>query len=493
MPTLKHLKINSFGENLVYLNRYCTAYQIEILKDLTKVEVAGEGRSVFGLLQIIDDEALINPDELGLNTEAFNKLGLEEGSGVSLALCAPVPSLNSIRRKMAGNVLAKAEYNAILADIESGKYSNMDIVSFLVASGSFMTAPEVHHLTEALIGSNTISWDEENLVVDHHCLGGIPGNKTDIIIAAIVAAYGMAIPKVTSRSLTAAAGVADVMNVLATVDIDEQKLKKAVRECRGAIACYDGLDIANVNKTLSAIERQIGIVQQEHVVSSILAIKAATGVTNLLVDIPVGPQARVKTADEAMKMRKLLEYAGDKMGLDVDVVITDGSEPIGYGIGPVLEARDIMKILRNKDDAPQDLLGKSIFLAGRVLEFDPNLRGGQGAAVAKELLVSGKALEALNRIIQVQGKSPNPQLGNLTRDVIADQSGIVESIDNMKINKLAILAGANRYPGAGLDLVAKTGDTVRLGDVLYSVYSCNPNDFAFANAFIEADTGYVIK
>jgi thymidine phosphorylase len=138
-------------------------------------------------------------------------------------------------------------------------------------------------------------------------------------------------------------------------------------------------------------------------------------------------------------------------------------------------------------------LEKSLFLAGRILEFDPKLRGGQGYHVAKEILNSGRALEAINKIIYAQGKAPQAQLGHLTRDIVASKAGVVEAIDNYRINKLGILAGASRYPGAGLDLLKKVGDTVDAGETLYRIHSTNSSDFAFVNSAADGDSGYFIK
>lgn len=493
MLTLKNLPISSFNENLAYIHKDCIAYKVDDLSTLTKIEIHGGVKTVYAFLQVVDDARLVKPTELALNNEAFKQINLPEGANISITLSPPPPSLSSIKRKIAGNILSSGEYSAIINDIYARRYSNMDIASFLVASGSFMSAPEVLALTEAMVGDKTIHWDNENIVVDHHCLGGIPGNKTDLIIAPIVAAYGLPIPKTSARSLTSCAGVADTMSVLANVDFDEKKLKQLIGENRGAVVCYDGLSIAEANKIISSVERQIGITQQEHITASILAIKLAAGVTHLLVDIPVGPKSRIKSTNEAMRLRKLIEYVGDMLSIEIDAVITDGSEPIGNGVGAVLEARDVMKVLRNKDDAPQDLKEKSLFLAGRILEFDPKLRGGQGYLVAKEILTSGRALEVMNRIIHSQGKAPQPQLGHLTRDIVSNVSGTVEAIDNSRINKIGIWAGAGQYAGAGLDLFKKVGDHVEQGETLYRIHSCNSTDFAFANSVVDGYTGYEIS
>lgn len=493
MLTLKNLSISSFNENLAYIHKDCIAYKVDDLSTLTKIEIHGGVKTVYAFLQVVDDARLVKPTELALNNEAFKQINLPEGANISITLSPPPPSLSSIKRKIAGNILSSGEYSAIINDIYARRYSNMDIASFLVASGSFMSAPEVLALTEAMVGDKTIHWDNESIVVDHHCLGGIPGNKTDLIITSIVAAYGLPIPKTAARSLTSCAGVADTMSVLANVDYDEKKLKQLINENRGAIVCYDGLSIAEANKIISSVERQIGITQQEHITASILAIKLAAGVTHLLVDIPVGPKSRIKSTNEAMRLRKLIEYVGDMLSIEIDAVITDGSEPIGNGVGAVLEARDVMKVLRNKDDAPQDLKEKSLFLAGRILEFDPKLRGGQGYLVAKEILNSGRALEVMNRMIHAQGKAPQPQLGHLTRDIVSNVSGTVEAIDNSRINKIGIWAGAGQYAGAGLDLFKKVGDHVEQGETLYRIHSCNSTDFAFANSVVDGYTGYEIS
>lgn len=493
MLSLKYVAINSFNENVVYLHKDCDAYKVDDIKNITKIEVHGGAEPVGAFLEVVDDESIVHPNQLGVNKQAFEQLNLPEGANVTLSLANVPASVASIKRKISGNVLYDSEYKSIVKDIVARKYSNMDIASFLVATGSFMSVQEVLALTEALAGDESINWDNENIVVDHHCMGGVPGNKTDIIITAIVAAYGLPMPKTASHSLTSCAGVADTFSVLANVELDEKALKKIVSDNRGAITNYNNLPIVYANKMISSVQRSLGLVTQEHILASIIALKLATGVSHLLIDIPVSSTSNIKSTNEALRIRKMIEYIGDMLNLQVDAVITDGSEPIGNGVGAVLEARDVMKVLRNKENAPQDLMEKSLFLAGRIIEFDPKVRGGQGYHIAKEILTSGRALEALNRIIYAQGKAPQAQLGRLTREITAPKSGVVESINNARINRIGVLAGAQQNAGAGLDLMKKVGDEVNRGDVLYRVHSVNPNDFAFANSAIDGDNGYEIS
>ncbi len=484
MLVLKHIPVRSFNENIAYINKDCTIYKVDNIKSLTRIEIHGGTKPVFAFLQIVDNK-MVRPDELGLNTEAFAQMGLPEGSKITLTLTPPAPSLNAVKRKISGNVLSAKDYAAIVNDISENRYSNMDIASFLVAMNSFITPNEILDLTEALRGDKSIDWGSEDIVADYQCMDEIPGNKVDLIITAIVAAYGLPMPKIVSSSSLSGATILDTMKTLANVSIDTRSLKKQVLERRGAIVDAEKIEICEADRIISRVEQQNGLSTLERGVASLLANKLATGITHLLIDIPVGPRARIKNSAEAMHLRKIIEYVGDMLGLYVDVTITDGSEPIGAGVGAALEARDVLKVLKNREDAPDDLREKALFMAGRILEFDPKLRGGQGYLVAKELLKSGKAFDVFDMILKTQGKVESSQLGHLTRDVVAEKDGTVARINTAFISRIVILAGAGQYAGAGVDIFRKSGESVMAGDILYRIYSCNQNDFAFVTSMIE--------
>ncbi len=492
MLKLKYLPVKSFGENLAYIHKNCSLYKVDDINKVTKLEIHKGSKTIFAFLQIVEDDVLAL-DEIGLNEDAFKALNMSEGTEVHVSMAAPSLSAQSLRRKIAGEILTSSEYMDIIKDIASGRYSKMDIAAFLVACTSSMSATELVSFTEALVAQKVLHWDEKSMVVDQHCLGGVPANKTDLVILAIVSAYGLPIAKTCIRSLTSCAGVADTMGVLANVDYNTSKFQKLVRANNGAIVNYDVLEETKVNHLLHDVRSQLGINQNELVIASILAMMISSGVSHLVLDVPVGENARVHSTNEAIRIRKQVEYIGDMLGLSIDVVITDGSEPIGNGIGAVLEARDVMKILRNKEDAPIDLKEKSLFLAGRVLEFDPQLRGGQGYAVAKEILENGRALEAFQRIVNAQGVHEVPALGQYVREVVAPYDGIVSAVNNTIINKIGVYAGATQCLGSGVDLNKKIGDKVKAGDVLYTIYSCNVADFDVVSQLVEQDNGYLIE
>jgi thymidine phosphorylase len=181
------------------------------------------------------------------------------------------------------------------------------------------------------------------------------------------------------------------------------------------------------------------------------------------------------------------------LGIHLEVIITDGSEPIGNGIGPVLEARDVMQVLRNEPGAPADLRQKSLRLAGRLLEFDPDVRGGYGYSIARDILDSGRALQKMEAIIKAQGQQPAVfKPGPLQYEVCAEKSGVVTMIDNYLIAKLASLAGAPIDKGAGVDLLKKLGSQVKKGEPLYRVHAEYHSDFQFAQDLSNKNTGYKI-
>lgn len=493
MLTLKRLAIDTYGENVAFLSRACTAYRPEEFQALNKIEISLDGRSILATLNIVDDPHLLGPDEIGLSEPCFRRFAQPEGEPVTISQASPPGSIESIRAKVMGATLSASEINAIIADIVANRYSRMEIAAFLVASAQFMTTDEVLNLTRAMAATgNRLEWSDP-LVVDKHCVGGIPGNRTSMIVVPIVAAHGLTIPKTSSRAITSAAGTADTMEVLARVDLGSAEMRTLIEREKGCLVWGGHVNLSPADDILISVERPLGIDTREQMVASILSKKLAAGSTHLLVDIPVGPTAKLRSKEEAMRLRKLFEYVGDQIGLHLDVILTDGRQPIGRGIGPVLEARDVMQVLRNDAEAPADLREKSLLLAGRILDFDPALRGGHGQDRARELLESGRALEVMERLIDGQGRAgPPPPLGRFSREITAPEDGVVTAIDCFRIGRIARLAGAPIDKGAGIDLLCKCGAPVVRGAPLYRIHAGIAADFKFATDMAAADSGYQI-
>lgn len=494
MLHLKRIGIQTYGENVAFLSARCPLYAPETFSNLYRVEITAQGRRIMCTLNIVENGHILDGACLGLSTSAFQDLGLPEGTPVTLNLAAPPDSLDAVRRKIGGTALTAREIDSIITDITAHRYSKMEIAAFLVACAAFMTESEVLALTRAMASAGQrLRWDAP-MIVDKHCIGGIPGNRTSMIVVPIVAAHGLSIPKTSSRAITSPAGTADTMEVLANVDLPMERLDQIVREQRGCLTWGGTAKLAPVDDILISVERPLAIDSQAQMVASILSKKRACGSTHLLIDIPAGPRAKVRSMKEAMQLRKLFEFVGDRIGLVTEVVITDGRQPVGRGIGPVLECRDVMQVLKNDPDAPHDLREKSLQLAGRLLEFEADIRGGAGYEVARDILDSGRALEKMNQIIAAQGKQERHfSVGHLTRDIPASSSGTVVEIDNLILSRVARLAGAPMDKGAGVMLLKKLGDTVQAGDPLYRIHAEFPADFDFAVRLASQHSGYRIS
>ncbi|HSG88052.1 MAG TPA: thymidine phosphorylase family protein [Pseudomonadales bacterium] len=491
---LRRVGIDTYRENVAYLHRECAIYRAEGFQALTKVEVSADGRRILAVLNVVDDAALVGVDELGLSEEALVSLGVAAGQPVRVRHAEAPASMESVRRKIDGERLTSDEYMAIAQDIAERRYAKMEIAAFLVASGQTgLDRDEVMYLTRAMVAQGEqLRWSG-GLVADKHCIGGIPGNRTSMLVVPIVAAHGMLIPKTSSRAITSPSGTADTMEVLAQVDLLPRQIHEVASSARGALAWGGRANLAPVDDILISVERPLAIDYPGQMVASILSKKIAAGATHLIIDIPVGPTAKMRRMRDALALRKLFEYVADRLGLFVQVVITDGRQPIGRGIGPVLEARDVMQVLQNDPAAPSDLRQKGLQLAGRVIEFDPDVRGGDGFDIARDILDSGRALTKMQEIIEAQGRQTEHfETGPLTLDVRADRSGTVVAIDNEQMAHIARLAGAPMDKGAGVDLMNKLGDVVVEGDVLYRVHAKFPADFGFAQALVARDTGFRI-
>jgi thymidine phosphorylase len=491
---IRRVHLDTGRENVVVISRKSKALRAEIFRGFSRVELKLGIKVLLATLLITDDDALVAPDEIGLSEPAFHRFGEPTDTPVTVTPAVPPESLEAVRAKIRGRTLSQTEIATIVTDLARYRYSDMEIAAFLIGSASFITSDELLALTGAMAQAGTqLAWPDP-IVVDKHCIGGIPGNRTSMIIVPIVAAHGLPIPKTSSRAITSPAGTADTMEVLARVNVGVEEMKAVVSACNGCVIWGGHVNLSPADDVLISVERPLSLDTREQMVASIMSKKIAAGSTHLLIDIPVGPTAKVTNATEAMRLRKLFEFVGDRFNRAVEVITTDGRQPIGNGIGPVLEANDVMAVLGNAPDAPRDLREKSLRLAAHLLEQDPRLRGGTGYARARELLDSGAALKQMQKIIDAQGPSTcSTGLGHLSFDVKAAHDGTVSAIDCLRLNRLARSAGAPLDKGAGIRLFKKIGDRVEQGEPLYRVYTFDQPEHDFVTTATAAENGYTVN
>ncbi len=407
---------------------------------------------------------------------------------------APAQS-RALQHKIAGKRLTEPEFRQALGAIADQQVTGAELEAFLIACTESLDDDELVAVARLRCERMPrIDWGRP-IVVDKHSMGGIPGSRVTMIVIPIIAAHGLLIPKTSSRAITSAAGTADAMEVLARVDLTPDELRRVVHETNACIAWNGKLNHSALDDAMNAITRPLALDTRRWSVASILSKKYSAGATHVVIDIPFSPTGKVKSRAQGEELARLFEMVGERLGLVVRAFATEGTAPIGRGIGPALEARDVLMVLDHSPDAPQDLLDKSLFFASQILALAGAVDSVEaGRARALDLLASGAARRALERIVHAQGAQPQPDLAGLvTRDVISTGAGIVQRIDGYVISGIARGAGAPADGWAGVDLLQTVGARVKAGDALYRIQSRSAQSLERAAAMALDFNGYTLS
>ena len=344
-----------------------------------------------------------------------------------------------------------------------------------------MSTEETILLTKAMVKHGEVLKLKKYPVIDKHSIGGIPGNRTTLIVVPIIAAAGYYIPKTSSRSITSPAGTADTMEVLANVTFPIKKMKEIVLKNHGCIVWGGSLNLAPADDKIIAVERPLEIDAESQLLASIMAKKHSVSSTHILIDVPVGKDSKVKNMFEALKLKKEFEKIGRRLKKHVKVLITDGTQPIGNGIGPALEARDVLWVLKRDPRRPTDLEKKCLMMCSKIFDM-LNVKDGHKKAL--EILNSGEAYAKMVEIIKAQNgreiAAEDIKVGKYAYDVLSTKSGKVVSVDNTSISRIARIAGAPNDKGAGIYLYKHIGDKVKKGEKLYTIYADSEHEFEYA-------------
>jgi thymidine phosphorylase len=339
---------------------------------------------------------------------------------------------------------------------------------------------ETSDLTAAmLLVGKRLTWDAP-VVVDKHCVGGLPGNRTTPLLVAIVAANGLLVPKTSSRAITSPAGTADTMETLAPVDLDLAALRRVVEQEGGCIAWGGAIHLSPADDKFVRIERELDVDMEGQLIASVLSKKIAAGSTHVIIDIPVGPTAKVRSEENARHLADRLQAVAARSGLKVRCLLSDGQQPVGRGIGPALEAHDVLAVLGNASEAPDDLRRRAATIAGAALEIGGVCEPGEGAALALETLADGRAWAKFQAICEAQGGMRTPPVAEQTHPLTATRDGRVIHIDNRKLARLAKLAGAPESKAAGVYLDVRLGEDVERGQPLLHVHADTEGELAYA-------------
>ncbi|MBU1326947.1 thymidine phosphorylase [Patescibacteria group bacterium] len=389
-------------------------------------------------------------------------------------------AIDAIKKKLVGKSLSYNEIFAIMDEI-SNKRLGPVLTTYFAAAGfkEGFNDEELYFLTKAMVATGPrLHFD--GIVADKHSTGGVAGTRTTMILVPIIAACGFRIPKNSSRAITSPAGTADTMEVVAPVTFTPRQIEQIVHKVGGCVVWGGHLGLAPADDVIIQIEQPLAFESFDKIIVSIMAKKVASAATHVVLDIPVGPTMKIQHFKDADVIAGKFTYLAGRFHIKVAVDINETRQNAGRGIGPVLEARDVFEVLEQAPDRPLALEAKALRLSGRLLSLclaDSNAsKQADGEEMAREAIVSGRALEKMREIIKAQGGNPHVRAKDLEparykSEVKALKSGRVCRIDNQQITVVCRILGCPTDKRAGMYLNRKLEDKVDKNDILCTVYS----------------------
>ncbi|MFX1391712.1 MAG: AMP phosphorylase [Promethearchaeota archaeon] len=429
------------------------------------------------IIQLDYSSTIIKPGEIGIFLDTLReRKNIKNNVLISVKPADPPESFKYIKKKIKGNKLRSEEINSIISDAVSGSLSRIDLAAFITGvSINGMDNEEMTALTLAETKSGEIFYFGME-VYDKHSTGGVPGNKVSLIIVPIIAAAGLTIPKSSTRAITSPSGTADSMEVLAPVAFSPNELNEIISKENACIIWGGALETAPADNILIEIERPLHMDPVGLMIPSILTKKLSLGVKKLVLDIPVGEGTKFPTPDNGKQFAYIFKEIAANVGIETECALTLAHQPIGHAVGPAIEAREALNLLKDYSAGPNSLIEKSTDLAGIILEMSGKAQKGMGQSLAKDILRSGKAYEKMKKIIEAQGGNPeittdDIKLGPYVKEFFAAKEGYIVEVNNSIINQIAKTSGCPNSKSSGVEIIKKQGAKVKKGDVVFRVYS----------------------
>ncbi|MBI4226233.1 thymidine phosphorylase [Candidatus Roizmanbacteria bacterium] len=387
-------------------------------------------------------------------------------------------AIKSIQKKLLGKKLTYREIYDLMEEITNRKLSDI-LMTYFVAS-SFKegySEEELYYFTKAMVETGK-RLHFEGIVADKHSTGGVAGTRTTMIIVPIIAAAGIKIPKISSRAITSPSGTADTMEVLAKVNLTAKEVTKIIEKVGGCIAWNEYLKIAPADDVIIKVEEPLSFESFDKIIISIMAKKVAIGTTHLILDMPVGKTMKIRHFHDADKVREKFKELARRFKIKVAFDVNETLEPSGRGVGPALEARDVLYILEQKPERPLKLEAKALRLAGKLLDLcfvDLKVKKS-GEDEARRILTEGLALKKFKEIIKAQAgddqvSSETFKIRARTLEIQSPRFGKIKEINNYNLNILAKILGAPADKYAGLYLLKKLDEFVDKREPIMRFYA----------------------
>lgn len=456
------------------------------LHAMDRVSVRKGKRKTVAVVDIAESGKAAKKGTVGLFEEVLDIIKAKHGDIVEVHIEKKPESVRWIKEKLNGKELNAKKIYTIVEDIVNNELTDIELSYYVAANYTHgMSHSETVALTKAMIDTGNRLHIKDHIIADKHCVGGVAGNRTTMSLVPIVTAAGIKMPKTSSRAITSPAGTADTMEVLAPVTLPVEKIKKIVNKIGGCIVWGGAVNLAPADDKIITVEHPLSVDPEGQLLASILAKKGSVGSKFVLVDIPLGKETKIRTRKEALRLDRKFVELGKRLGMKIKVVLTDGNQPIGNGIGPALEARDCLYLLMRDKRRPLDLEKKVVMMAGVLFEMTGKSKKGEGVKLAQEILDSGKAYKQMKKIIKAQGGKANIKpaqikVGSIRHDIKSPKNGILKDLNNNGISKAARVAGAPLDQGAGIYLYKHEGEPVKKGEKIMTVYAHSKEKMKYA-------------
>ena len=401
-----------------------------------------------------------------------------------------------ILKKRANLPLTDKEIRFVIDGYVKGEIPDYQVSALLmtiVFNG--MNARELGTLTLAMAQSgNMVDLSNiDGITVDKHSTGGV-GDKTTLIIAPLVAACGGKVAKISGRGLGHTGGTIDKMESIPNLKVSLEKdafINQVNQIGLAVIGQSEGL--APADKKLYALRDVTGTVDSIPLIaSSVMSKKLASGAQAILLDVKVGSGAFMKNIEDARELAKAMVDIGKKNGRSVKAILTDMDRPLGHAIGNALEIREVIDTL--KGHGPEDLTHECIIMAAHMLVLSHICDYETALSRVQEALDSGAALERLRMMIDAQDGDSRViddesllAIGKFTYDVTAPQDGYITYMNTEQCGIASVMLGAGRTVkdgpidySAGIVMHKKTGDAVRMGERIATLYASDESLFTNA-------------
>lgn len=403
-----------------------------------------------------------------------------------------VRMIDIITKKRDNVELTKEEIKIFVEGYTNGDIPDYQASSLLMAIFlNGMTKDEVSALTMEMVDSgDKIDLSDINGVkVDKHSTGGV-GDTTTLVLAPLVAAVGVPVPKMSGRGLGHTGGTVDKLEAMEGfhVELSQEEFVNLVNEQKLALVGQSG-NLTPADKLIYALRDVTGTVNSIPLIaSSIMSKKIAAGADGIVLDVKVGDGAFMKNEKDAEALAHTMVQIGNSVGRNTMAVISSMEEPLGYAIGNALEVVEAIDTL--KGEGPEDLTELSLVLGSQMVVLGKKADTLEEAReMLEKAIEDGSALEKFRQLIESQGGNGDViddynllPTAEYKVEVTSDAEGYVTQIESENMGVAASILGAGRETkeseidlAVGIVLEKKVGDKVKKGDTLAVIHSNKEN------------------